>query len=171
MAKISDQVVQEDDKNEFDISVLKNPVFPVNMRLYRTSPFYRQIIMDCIQYMESHLNMTFEDYHNQRGISGAELGLPWNIIAYKHGQKKKFCLNPKIIRRSDEGVETETKCGALKLDKGIKVFRHSFIDLEYFDTRGQKIVEKNIGRNEGGFTVQHSVDHNYGIGIRDREIK
>lgn len=168
MAKISDQVVQEDEENN---STLKTPTFDVNMRLFHSSIFYRQIIMDCIQYMASHLNMTFEDHNSPRGISGAELGLPWNIIAYKHGTNKKFCINPKIIKKSKELVETETKCGALKLDKGVKLQRHMFIDLEYFDTKGQKIVERSIGRNEGGFTIQHEVDHNMAISILDREIK
>ena len=166
--KISEQVVQED---ELENSTLKNRVFDVNMRLFRTTLFYRQIIMDCIQYMDSHLNMAFEDYHNHRGISGAELGLPFNIIGYKQGNDKKFCINPKIINVSKETIETETKCGALKLEKSVKVYRHTFIDLEYFDTKGQKIIEKNISRNEGGFTIQHEVDHNMGIGILDREIK
>jgi peptide deformylase len=171
MPKISDQVVQGNSPEEFDCSTLNHSVFPVNMRLFNVSPFYRQIIMDCIQYMESHLNMHFDDYHNHRGISGAELGLPWNIIAYKHGQVKKYCINPKIINVSKDGVETETKCGALKLDKAVKVFRHSFIDLEYYDLKGGHIVERNIGRTEGGFTIQHEIDHNNGISILDREIK
>lgn len=170
--KIGEQVVQQDDSQEFDDSTLKNPVFPVNIRLFRTAPFYRQIIMDCIQYMESHLNMNFEDYHNHRGISGAELGLPWNIIAYKIGMKKKFCLNPRILSRSNDGTTTETSCGAMmKLGRKVKVFRAARIDMEYYDLKGQRIVEKNIGRVEGGFTIQHEVDHNNGISILDREVK
>ncbi len=170
--KISEQVVQQDDQYEFDDSTLKNPVFNVNMRLFRCSPFYRQIIMDCINYMESHLNMNFEDYHNQRGISGAELGIPWNIIAYKVGIKKKFCLNPRILRRSDDLAQTETSCGALmKLGRKVKVSRATSIDLEYYDLKGQKIVERNIGRSEGAFAIQHEVDHNCGISILDREVK
>lgn len=170
--KIGEQVVQQDDPNEFDDSTLKNPLFNINMRLFQCSPFYRQIVMDCVQYMESHLNMNFDDYHNHRGISGAELGLPWNIIAYKTGMKKKFCLNPRIIRKSEDGVFSETSCGALmKLDRKVKVFRSSTIDLEYYDLKGQKIIEKNIGRHEGGFTIQHEIDHNCGISILDREAK
>jgi peptide deformylase len=170
--RITDYLVQEFDENEYDKTILHKPVFPVNMRLFKTSPFFRQLIMDIINYMDSHLNMTsFEDSTGApMGISGAKLGVPWNIIGYKNKGKNKFCINPKITRYSADKIETDTNCGALRLKANIKVLRANLIDIEYFDLRGQRTIEKNIGRYEGGFIIQHEVEHNFGICINDKEI-
>jgi peptide deformylase len=169
--KIVDYLVQENDPNEYDKSLLHKPLFDVNMRLFRTSPFFRQLIMDIVNYMDAHLNMTFEDYAAPKGISGANLAIPYNIIGYKHQGKNKFCINPCIVRKSQDGFTTETNCGSLKLEKGIKVFRHAQIDLDYYDLKGMKCIEKNISRFEGGFIIQHEVDHNLGLCITDKELK
>ena len=166
--RITDYLVQEFDPNEYDKTILHKPAFKVNMRLFKTSPFFRQLIMDAVNYMDSHLNMTFEDNTGAvLGISGVKLGIPWNIIGYKNKGKNKFCINPKIIKYSDDLSETTTNCGALKLKENIKVMRANLIDLEYFDLRGQRTIEKNIGRWEGGYVIQHEVDHLFGILFTD----
>lgn len=169
MPRIVDYLVQESDKD--GRNMLHNPVPDVDMRLFRSSPFYRQLIMDVVNYMDSHLSMSYEDNTAPLGISGAKLSVPWNIIGFKHKGKNKFCINPKITRYSTEGTETTTNCGALKLKQDIKVLRSNLINLEYFDLKGQRIIEKNIGRYEGSFVIQHEVDHNLGVTILDREIK
>lgn len=170
MPKITDYLVQESFADD-DKRMIHKPVFGVNMRLFRSSPFYRQIVMDMVNYMDAHLNMTFEDYSGQRGIAAPQLGLPLAIIGFKHRGKNKFCINPKIISKSKEGDSTETNCGSLRLAKGVKVFRHNLIDLEYFNLKGERIIEKNIGKWEGGWVIQHEVDHLQGICVTDREIK
>lgn len=169
--KVTDYLVQENIAEEFDKSILHKPLFDVNMRLFRSSPFYRQLIMDVVNYMDAHLNMTFEDYPNPRGISGANLGIPFNVIGFKHQGKNKFCINPKITKRSKEVVETTTNCGSFRLKQDIKVLRSVMIDLEYYDLKGQKTMERNISRNEGGFVIQHEVEHGLGLCVTDLEIK
>jgi len=171
MPRIIDYLVQEYDAEEFSRETLHRPLFDVNMRLFRSSPFYRQLVMDTINYMDAHLNMTFEDYPAPRGVSGANLGIPWNIIGFKHQNKNKFCINPRILNRSTEGVVTETNCGSFRLEKAVKVFRSDYIDLEYYDLKGQRIIEKNIGRYQAGFVIQHEVDHNCGVCITDKIVK
>lgn len=171
MPRITDYLVQDYEDTEFDKSTLHKPSFNVNMRIFRTSPFYRQIIADVINYMDSHLSMIYEDNSTPLGISGAKLSIPWNIIGFKCKGKNKFCINPKILKVSKDTTETTTNCGALRLKKDIKVLRYNLIELEYYDLKGQRIVEANIGRYEGAFIIQHEVDHNLGICITDKEIK
>lgn len=168
-SNITDYLVQEYDPEE-DKSTLHRALFNVNMKKFRTSPIFRQLIMDAVNYMDSHLKMTFKDYTAPRGVSGANLAIPWNIIGYIHRGKNKFCINPRIIGYSKDGVESETNCGSFRLEKPIKVFRHNTIDLEYYDLKGHHMVEKHIGRFEGGFVVQHEVAHNYGICITDQDV-
>jgi peptide deformylase len=169
MAKVTDYLLQESfpDDNK---AMLHKSAENVSMRLFRSSPFYRQIIHDIVNYMDGHLSMTFEDYTNIRGVSAVQLALPFTIIGFKHRSKNKFCINPKIITRSEAGELTETNCGSFRLEKGVKVFRHTLIDLEYHDLKGQKIIEKNIGKWEGGWVIQHEVDHCDGICVPDRAV-
>ncbi len=165
MPRIADYLIEPNN------AMLHSPVPDVEMPKFRTSPFYRQLIMDIINYMDAHLNMTFEDYPSPRGVSAVTLAIPFNIIGFKHRGKNKFCINPKIIGRSKDVIESGTNCGCFRFKEDVKVFRHSTVDLEYHDLKGQRTVEKNIGRYEGGFVIQHEVDHSCGICITDREIK
>jgi len=165
--KVTDYVVQENDSNEFCKETLHRRAFKVNMRLFKSSAVYRQIIFDIAKCLENHLKMQFEDY-TERGVSGASLGLPFNMIAYKIGNNVKLMINPRLVKKSKEMIETKSNCSDLKLAEPIAVVRHKLIDVEFYDLKGLKAVEKNIGREQGGFTIQHEVDHNLGIMITDR---
>jgi len=169
--KITDFLVQEYDPNDKGKGILHKEATDVNMRLFKSSAFYCQLIMDVINYMDSHLSMTYEDCTAPLGVSAVKLGVPWSIIGFKCKGKNKFCINPRIMRYSPEMTEASTNCGALRLKQDIRVKRANLIDLEYYDLKGQRIVEKNIGRYEGSFVIQHECDHILGICITDREIK
>jgi peptide deformylase len=166
--KCSDYMVQDLDPEEFDRTILHRRLFPVNMRLFKSSGIYRQVIMDAVNYMDQQLKVTYEDYSAPQGVSGANLGLPWNIIAFKLKGNIKFMINPVITSKSPEMIETFTNCGSLRLSEKIKVLRHRIIDVAYYDLKGHKCIETKISRMEGGFTIQHEVDHNLGITILDR---
>lgn len=163
--KCCDYMVQELNSEEFDRSILHRKLFPVNMRLFKSSGTYRQIIMDVVNYMEQQLKTTYEDYSFPQGISAANLGIPWNIIAFKIKGTIKFMINPLITRNSPEMIETTTNCGSLMLSEKVKILRHKIIDVEYYDLKGMKCVEANLSRVEGGFTIQHEVDHGLGLTI------
>ena len=82
-----DYIVQEREP-EFDRSVLHRKLFPVNMRLFASSAPYRTHILGIISYMEWVMSQTWEDYQSNPdggtyGISGANLGIPYNIIGFK----------------------------------------------------------------------------------------
>lgn len=168
--KIKNYVVQEKDDKEFCTDNGSNFTRNVNIRLFKSSVYYKQIIFDCIHYLESVLKMEFEDYKNQKGLSCAELGIPFNIIGLKDKKSIKIYINPKIKNKSNEFVEVETTCGALLNFKDkIKVKRSLFIDLEYYDKAGNKTLEKNISKLEGGFTIQHEIDHSYNCSITEKK--
>jgi peptide deformylase len=175
--KITDHLVQLLWEEEYDKSPLTRESFPVNMRLYKTSPGYRRCILEAVRYMDEHLRSHFEDYPDPRGVAAANLGLPYRIIGFKKGAvvgakaENQFCLNPKITKRSPGTTSTNTNCGSLRLPQNVSVDRHYTIDLEYFDLEGNLVRKENIGRTDGGFTIQHEVDQTNGKTIIDMAKK
>src|SRR4051812_32322487 len=110
MAITIDYLVQENIDDEDDKEILHKKSCTVNMRLFRSSPVFRQIIFDVINYIDNHLDMHYSDGYNPQGISAVKLGIPWNIVGFKNKGKNKFCINPKIIRYSKDVVSSTTGC-------------------------------------------------------------
>jgi peptide deformylase len=169
--KVTDYIVQENMAEEFDKSILHVPLFPVNMRLFASSEPFRQLIFKVAEYMDWKLKQKPTDYTQPRGISGANLGIPWNIIGIRHDDENVIYLNPKIYDCSPERVKTKSNCGSLRLPELIDVWRHEWISLEWYDLTGQKCRRKHIKAKNQGFTIQHECDHNVGITILDKQVK
>lgn len=153
--------------NEFDRDILTRPLFDVNMRLFQTSPHYRHIVLDCCQYIRHCSSTTREGYKKPHGFSGANGGVPFNIIAYNHKDGCTVMINPKITAHSKNLYESDSNCGSLTLAEPIKVLRYGWIDVSYFDEQGQNQKLEHVTRGQGGYTIQHEVDHNLGILITD----
>lgn len=149
-------------KFDFDIDILKRKNFDVNLRLIQSSPAYRNIIHSCCDYILTLATSTREGYRKPRGFSGANAGIPFNIIATAKGL---VMINPHIIYASAAMREQASNCGSLTLETDIIVARHACVRIEYWDREGnhQEIV---------GYlpTEQHEIDHNLGILITDRQI-
>ena len=157
--------------NKEDVVYLKTKHFPVNMRLFKTSPEYKNIILQQCSYIRERCLETIEGYKKPHGMSSANLGLAHNIIGITRNRNKnnEYCqimINPKILDADGEIVETSSNCGSLTLNEPLKLKRHSIIQIEYYDENGILKIEW-CGRNEGSFTIQHEVDHNLGILITD----
>lgn len=153
--------------NEEDIDVLTRPLFDVNMRLFKTSPDYKAIIANVCRYIRWSCLTKKEGYVQPRGMSCANMAIPFNIIGVKRGHLCTIMINPKIIRYYGKVIQTNSNCGSLTLLQPIPVNRYEFIDMTYYDEVGKKWKETAIGRYDGGFTIQHEVDHNRGILITD----
>jgi len=173
----TDYVVQQNAINEYDNECLRRQLFKVNMRLFHSSKGYRQLITNTIEYMEWTMRQKWDDYRSTsdggtHGVSGANLGIPYNIIGYRVGKSNfiHVMINPIIVNHSDDMVETKSNCGSLHLKEKIPVFRYSWIVVEFYDRHGKFIKQKFPGK-EGGFTIQHEVDHNNGVLITDRYIE
>lgn len=149
-----------------DREVLHRPLFNVNMRLFKSSNEYHDLILSVVTYMDKILSSEFKDYRQPRGISGANLGVPFNIIGIREPDGNKFYLNPEIVNRSKEMALVNSNCGSLRLPTAIQVYRRIWIDLAYYNLEGEKQIRKSI-RGSIANTIQHEVDHNLGVMIND----
>jgi peptide deformylase len=165
--RADDVFVQKFLADEFDTSVLHVPLFPVNMRLYKTSDRFRKLVLDVVDYMEVIFRSEVEGYTQPRGISGANLGVPWNIVGVRRDPRNLYMLNPVVVGHSEESVQTLSNCGSLRLPEPIPVSRWEWVDVEYYDFAGEKVGPVRFRRADQGFTVQHEIDHNIGVLITD----
>jgi peptide deformylase len=117
--------------------------------------------------MSQVLCTKFHNYPELKGISGANVGIPFNIIGFKNEHNVPvFMINPKIIHKSDETRIIDSNCGSLLLDRPVKVKRASGIKVEFRDAAGNNKTE--FFKNRVAATIQHEIDHNKGITILDR---
>jgi peptide deformylase len=159
--------------NEEDIPYLRTQLFQVNIRLFHTSSYYRTLIQNAVDVLRTYALAQYKDYKDPHGMSGANAGIPWNIIAIvvDRGRPNARCLcmlNPKILDQRDPCVRL-SNCGSIRLFSPINVSRYNIIRLGYFTELGEYKEENFTGAVAA--TIQHEVDHNNGILITDREIK
>lgn len=157
--------------NEKDVVYLKSKHFPVNMRLFETSPEYKNIILQQCNYIKELCLDVKEGYKKPHGMSSVNAGLSFNIIGVTRNrlQDNEYCkilINPRIIEYIGDLVETTSNCGSITLENPIKLKRSSEIIVNYFDEKGNEFVEL-FTRETGAFTIQHEVDHNLGVLITD----
>ena len=148
-------------KNDEDKDILTRKGFHVNMRLYSTSPVYRTIIRDSANYIWELAKTKREGYKQPHGFSGANAGIPFNIIA----TPEMVMLNPHLLTGNGTRY-SYSNCGSLLLDAPIKVRRFACVTVEFFDLEG-------VRHELTGYypTLQHEIDHNLGILILQRQIK
>jgi peptide deformylase len=156
-----------------DVPFLKTKLLDVNMRLMRSNDRYKHIVTKCCELIEFCALQKFDDYSQPYGCSGANVGIPFNIVGVVKNRGKastsvQIFLNPKILRTGKFKIPTETNCGSLRLPKAVKVSRWQFVTVEWYDLQGEIHVEQFQPRT-GSFTLQHEIDHNNGILITDRQ--
>lgn len=154
--------------NEEDRDILTRKIFDVNMRLFRVNPQYRDFVLAAATYIAWNSATEKEGYKKPHGFSAANAGIPFNIIAYQRNDNPKVMLNPKITRYYGEVIASESNCGSLTLAEPITIHRSEFIDVEYCNLHGDPVRLEGITRRQGGFTIQHEVDHNNGVLITYR---
>ena len=157
--------------NEKDAVYLKSKHFPVNMRLFETSPEYKNIILQQCNYIRELCLDIKEGYKKPHGMSSANAGLSFNIIGITKNRNtiSEYCeimINPKIIHLSDNKTKTMSNCGSLTLKKAIELYRSSNIRVEWYSETGE-FRRDWFTRETGAFTIQHEIDHNLGILITD----
>lgn len=170
--KHSDFITHIDNKE--DAPYLKNKLPDVNMRLFNTSQFYRKLVLEACKYLEWLVLTQMEGYKLPHGMSGANAGIPWNIIAVARdrGEKTAFpwiLINPKVIETSKDTVTAHSNCGSLTLKEPITVHRFSWVKISWFgQSNGEEHHLQKFEADNYGFTLQHEIDHNLGILITDR---
>lgn len=165
--------------NKEDAPYLRTPLFQVNLRLLKNSFSYRVMMLNVCHVIKELALSDYEDYKKPHGTSGANAGIPFNIIGIvrNRGMVNEYCqimINPKILRTGKSEVKTTSNCGSIRLEKPIEVKRWELITVEWYEITAKGDVEQFIeqfGPETGSFTIQHEIDHNNGILIIDREVK
>jgi peptide deformylase len=158
-----------------DVPYLRTKLFDVNMRLFNSSNKYKALVLDACEYIGFLCLTKAEGYKLPHGFSGANAGIPWNIIAIarNRGEKTAYAqvmTNPKIINASEEMIESESNCGSIRLKEPITIKRHAWVDITWYSARDFAFCKARFYRENGGLTIQHEIDHNLGILITDRAI-
>jgi len=163
-----------------DNLILHRKGFNVNMRLFAESKGYRKIVLDIIMYMGKISKKEFSDYPQVKGISGANIGIPLNIIGIRFSHDisdgilsvKKgemyFMINPEIVGNSQKMKIVDSNCGSIRLSERVKVHRFMWVKVKYFDIAGK--AQTRTFQAPEAFTVQHEIDHNSGILITDLDL-
>lgn len=152
-----------------DAEMLKSRLFDVNLRLYKKNRKYRKIVKSVLKHMRKIVKRGFKDYPEVLGISGANVGVPFNIIVVKSLPSKKILemINPEIHYFEEGGYrDVRSNCGALQLADKILIQRYNEISVSYYDKKGHHNLI--FCKGQLASTVQHEVDHNNGILITDR---
>lgn len=112
------------------------------------------------------MSTVYDDYQKLLGLSGANIGIPFNIISiYKNGEITHM-INPSITKMSKQTRVVQSNCGSLNLPEKCSVTRREWVEVSYYDTEG-KHHEKKFTIADGGSTIQHEIAHNRGILITD----
>lgn len=169
MKKHSDYITHIN--NEEDLVYLKTNHFPVNMRLFKTSQEYKNIILLQCKYIQQCCLETKEGYKKPHGMSSANVGLSFNIIGITKNRNtnKEYCqimINPEIIKLEGNIVDAISNCGSITLEKPIIIKRNLECLVKYYDMEGN-LHEEKFNRANGSFTIQHEIQHNQGILITD----
>lgn len=154
-----------------DRPYLRTRLLDVNMRLFKTSAYYRGVVRACCDYVRLMALSKMEGYAQPFGMSGANLAVPFNIIGVVHnrGTQQAACqilINPEILSYTGPLQYALSNCGSLRLPKPIKVLRYESIRVRYYNEAGDRMVHV-FNRKQGSYTIQHEVDHNLGILITD----
>jgi len=116
--------------------------------------------------MKLVMTQEYENYPKLAGLSGANIGIPFNIITLLKNDEIVYMINPSIIKMSRRTRIVNSNCGSLNLKEKISVSRREWIDVSYYDVFGRHNQER-FTIAEGGATIQHEIAHNRGILITD----
>jgi len=158
---------------EEDDDCLHRPGFNVNTRLFKKNREFNKIIHKIINYMKATFCIDFRDYNKLKGISGANIGVPFNIVGVSHNGSIEIFINPSITKVSRSKIIISSNCGSINLPEPIRVDRHTWIQVKWMDVNGEQHEkhftihnnDKKIPNIAG--TLQHEIDHNQGILITD----
>jgi len=156
---------------------LHRPGFDVNQKLFLENYEYNKIIQKIIEYMKTVLCTTFKDYNKLKGISGANIGIPFNIVAVLHDSGIEVFINPVVTKVSKSKITVSSNCGSINLPKPISISRHAWIRVKWMDIKGEQyeryFTDKHNPSQVGNssLTLQHEIDHNQGILITDLKNK
>jgi peptide deformylase len=147
--------------------ILRKTSFDVPIRLFKSNKAFKTLIKEIVLHMYDVLSAEYKDYKNTKGISGANVGIPYNIIVVKDGDGYLTMLNPAMTPVGDETKVVSSNCGSIVLREKVKVRRHEKIAVSWYDLSGEFHIDEFEGKL--AYTLQHEIDHTLGILIIDKE--
>lgn len=154
--------------NEEDRIFLSRKSFNVSIRLLKLSQEYKKLIHQICSHIAYCCELSRKKPLEITVFSGAEAGIPFNIIAYNLKEETLVLINPEIKRHTGNLNIIKSNCSSVDLAESINVKRFEFIDIFYYDIEGNYHEMFGIGKLRGGFAIQHAIDHNNGILITDK---
>lgn len=112
------------------------------------------------------LKHRYSDYTVLRGLSGANVAVPINIIAISRKDGPVVMLNPTIVKMSRRFRTVYSNCGSINLPKAVPVKRREWVEVSYYDIDGEH-YQKRFDFEAGSAVIQHEIDHNRGVLITD----
>jgi len=155
-----------------DKDILTRPLFAVNMRLFRTSPKYKALVLAACDYIAECCQHEQDGRESYIGFSGANAGVPWDIIAVKraNGTGPIVMLNTALEMSQRAPMKSYESCGSIPNGRTFMVDRDPQVVAIYYNREGQRSSYVSDGFSEST-VIQHEVDHNDGILLTDRAIK
>lgn len=158
-AKIVDFIYQIGEYEE-----LRAPSQPVDLKRINTLEYKAKI-----KYMKDSLKKYRRLTGKGRAIAGVQLGIPEEIIVIYDPDIKGesfIMINPKITKKSKEQLLYPEMCMSA-MPAIAPVVRPSWVEVEYFDEKGEKHVwnmKDNTGKGRMyNRILQHEIDHLPGI--------
>jgi peptide deformylase len=157
-----------------DVPYLTTKLLDVNIRLLKCNSEYRELVSQAFRMIGEYALRKAEDYAHPFGFSGANAGIPWNIISYVVGRgteraRSVVMINPKIISAEGE-VIARSNCASVVLPESIPIRRFERITVSWFDLLGEEHTTHH-DRASYSRTIQHEVDHNLGILVTQRSVR
>jgi peptide deformylase len=141
---------------EPDDDCLHRPLLPVNMRLFRNNVEYRSVVLAAVAHLRTVAATRFDNYPKLQGISGANVGVPFNIVIVND----RVMLNPCIMWMSEKTRDVISNCGSLCLSSPVPVTRAKSIRVSFYTLNGSNMLIQFYGSEAA--TVQHEIEHNNG---------
>ena len=160
--KVADFMVQDKEPQD---DYLHRPLFDVNMRLFRQNVHYKALVLQACDYIAYASEQDFSDYPKTRGVSAANLGIPFNIACFWIKGTKYVIINPKVVNRSTDTKPSKTNCGSFNLPDKVEVERPFWIEVRGYTLDG---IECGAKITDGAGTAEHEIEHNLGITIIDK---
>lgn len=153
---------------EEDRDILTRPLFAVNMRLFNSSPGYRKLVLGACKYLLECCTHQQDGVPSYDGFSGANGGVPWDIIVLDCKGEKLVAINA-TLQLGESSFLSYESCGSLPNAGVFTVSRADKVIVNYYDTDGSVRSRGLVARPAA--VIQHEVDHNDGILLLDRVKK
>lgn len=111
-------------------------------------------LRDTLHHLQGQNNMG-------RALAAPQIGYHKQVIYCDSGDKELIMVNPDIVNMSEDKFSVWDSCFSFDLSFFVKIRRHTRIEVEFEDGRGESREE--LFEGEMSELFQHEIDHLHGI--------